>query len=218
VVESDRVDPSIFYGFSGGTFYVSTDGGATFTASATDLPSSSVHFKAVPGRQGDIWLAGGSSDNYGLWHSSDTGATFTRIENVDEADTIGFGKARPGAGYPALYTSGEIAGVRGIYRSDDAGQTWSRINDDQHQWGWTGATITGDPRVYGRVYVGTNGRGVIYGDLSSEIGEPKSVPTVSSATSTTKTTGPAATSIASTWLLESQRHFTWGAANENADD
>ena len=30
-----------------------------------------------------------------------------------------------------------------------------RINDDQHQYGNIGAAITGDPRVYGRVYVGT---------------------------------------------------------------
>ncbi|MER7476382.1 hypothetical protein ABTX60_01805 [Streptomyces sp. NPDC126510] len=49
-------------------------------------------------------------------------------------------------------------------RSDDAAKTWTRINDDRHRWGWTGAAITGDPRVYGRVYIATNGRGVQYGE------------------------------------------------------
>ena len=52
-----------------------------------------------------------------------------------------------------------------IFRSIDAGQTWVRINDDQHQRGHAGDTaITGDPRIFGRVYIGTNGRGIIYGD------------------------------------------------------
>ena len=41
---------------------------------------------------------------------------------------------------------------------------WQRINDDAHQWGWTGETVTGDPRVYGRVYLATNGRGIQYGE------------------------------------------------------
>jgi xyloglucan-specific exo-beta-1,4-glucanase len=58
-----------------------------------------------------------------------------------------------------------VRGVRGIFRSDDKGRTWTRVNDDDHQYAWTGAAITGDPRVYGRVYVATNGRGVIVGDL-----------------------------------------------------
>ncbi|MGW1957194.1 cellulose binding domain-containing protein [Streptomyces sp. NPDC001920] len=165
VVESDRVDPKVFYGFKSGKFYVSTDGGATFTASsATGLPSDdSVRFKALPGTKGDVWLAGGA---YGLWHSTDGGASFTRLSNVEQADTIGFGKAAPGASYQTLYTSAKIGGVRGIFRSTDKGASWTRINDDAHQWGWTGAAITGDPRVYGRVYVATNGRGVVYGDTS----------------------------------------------------
>ncbi|MFC7980976.1 cellulose binding domain-containing protein [Streptomyces sp. NPDC057336] len=169
VVESDRVDPHTFYGFKSGKFYVSTDGGATFTASAaTGLPAGdSVRFKALPGGEGDIWLAGGAADGpYGLWHSTDGGASFTKLPNVDEADTVGFGKAAPGASYQTLYTSAEIAGVRGIFRSTDQGATWTRVNDDAHQWGWTGAAITGDPRVYGRVYVATNGRGIVYGDTA----------------------------------------------------
>ncbi|TQJ91061.1 cellulose binding domain-containing protein [Streptomyces sp. SLBN-31] len=169
VVESDRVDPKTFYGFKSGRFYVSSDGGATFTASsASGLPSGdSVRFKALPGTKGDVWLAGGASDGaYGLWHSTDGGASFTKLSNVEQADTIGFGKAATGASYQTLYTSAKIGGVRGIFRSTDKGATWTRINDDAHQWGWTGAAITGDPRVYGRVYVSTNGRGVVYGDTS----------------------------------------------------
>lgn len=50
----------------------------------------------------------------------------------------------------------------------DAGQTWVRIDDDQHQYGSADVPmIIGDPRIYGRVYVTTGGRGVIYGDISS---------------------------------------------------
>ncbi|MFI1758342.1 cellulose binding domain-containing protein [Streptomyces sp. NPDC020571] len=169
VVESDRVDPATFYGFKSGKFYVSTDGGATFTASAaTGLPAGdSVRFKALPGGAGDVWLAGGAAGGpYGLWHSTDGGKTFAKLPGVDAADTVGFGKAAPGASYQTLFTSAEIGGVRGIFRSTDKGATWTRVNDDAHQWGWTGAAITGDPRVYGRVYVSTNGRGVVYGDTS----------------------------------------------------
>jgi len=55
--------------------------------------------------------------------------------------------------------------VAGFYRSEDAGVTWVRINDDRHQFGFCGVII-GDPRVYGRVYVGTGGRGIL-------VGEPK---------------------------------------------
>ncbi|MER5945551.1 cellulose binding domain-containing protein [Streptomyces sp. NPDC001904] len=174
VIESDRADASTFYAFRSGTFYASSDGGKTFTAKASSgLPTDGpVRFKAVPGAKGDIWLAGGSASGaYGLWHSTDGGATFTKLSNVQQADTIGFGKAAPGATYRTLYASAKIGGVRGIFRSTDTGATWTRVNDDAHQWGWTGAAITGDPRVYGRVYVSTNGRGVVYGDTADVPGD-----------------------------------------------
>ena len=160
-VASDRVNPNKFYGFNSGTFYVSTNGGAAFSSTAaTGLPSSGV-IRAMPGIEGDIWFAGGS----GVWHSTNSGTSFTKLSGIQYADNIGFGKAAPGKSYMTLYISAQIGGVRGIYRSIDAGVTWVKITDDQHQFAYTGPTITGDPRVFGRVYLCTNGRGIVYGDF-----------------------------------------------------
>jgi hypothetical protein len=159
-VESDRVNAGKFYGFSGGRFYVSTNGGATFTATAASGLPASAKFKAMPGREGDIWLAGDT----GLFHSTDSGASFTKLSTVTSARNVGFGKAAPGRTNLALFTVATIGGVSGVFRSDDTGATWVRINDDRHQYGNMGEALTGDLRVYGRVYLGTNGRGVVYAD------------------------------------------------------
>ncbi len=198
-VQADRVDPKTFYGWSGGTFYVSTDAGATFTAKASGLPTESVRFKAVPGAKGDVWLAGGTATtSYGLWHSTDGGATFGKQAGVDQADNIGFGKAAPGRTYPAMYTSAKIGGVRGLFRSDDAGASWVRINDDAHQWGWTGGAITGDPRIYGRVYVGTNGRGIVYGDTAGGVSpSPSASASASASPSASPSPSPSASASSS---------------------
>ncbi len=166
-VEADRVNPDTFYAYAGGSFYRSEDGGATFTTTiGAGWPvTATAKFKAIPGIEGDIWLAGGNDDTvYGLWHSTDGGDNFTKLANVQKADVVGFGASAPGETYMAIYISGQVDGVRGFYRSDDMGASWVRINDDQHHYAWTGAAITGDPRIYGRVYISTNGRGIIYGD------------------------------------------------------
>jgi hypothetical protein len=168
---ADPVNPDVFYAFdpSTGTLYESTDGGASFTAETTGLPTgtgaeqtdSLPQIHTVPGQRGDLWLTGGDGV---LYHSTDGGKTFAPVASVGTVATIGFGKAAPGASYPAVYLTGVVGGVQGIFRSTDEGASWVRINTGAQQWGWIGQTITGDPNVFGRVYLGTNGRGIFYGD------------------------------------------------------
>ncbi|MBW5480447.1 RICIN domain-containing protein [Streptomyces bambusae] len=163
VVVADRSSAGTFYSLFRGTLYASTDGGATFTARAAGLPSG--RLTAVPGIAGDLWIADGGQ---GLLHSTDGGRTFTPLTTVKSASALGFGKAAPGASYQALYLIGTVKDVTGVFRSTDKGATWLRVNDDAHQWGSIGGVgvITGDPDVFGRVYIGTNGRGLQYGDPS----------------------------------------------------
>ncbi|OAZ40402.1 X2-like carbohydrate binding domain-containing protein [Paenibacillus polymyxa] len=166
-IASDRVNPNKYYAFAAGKIYVSVDGGASFTASTvTGLPSvGNADIGAVRGAEGDVWFAGGSEDGgpYGLWHSKDSGVTFTKLDHVQEADFVGFGKAAPNRTNAAVFIVGKIDGTRGFYRSDDTGANWVRINDDKHQYARV-TTIIGDPRVYGRAYLGTNGRGILVAD------------------------------------------------------
>jgi hypothetical protein len=102
-----------------------------------------------------------------LFHSTNSGGNFTNIGTVQSAYNLGFGKAAPWSHSPTLYLSGQVNNLQAIFRSTDAGATWKRINDDRHQWGAV-FPLTGDPRIFGRVYIGTNGRGIIRGDPSEE--------------------------------------------------
>ncbi|TDC65745.1 carbohydrate-binding protein [Micromonospora sp. KC207] len=163
VVVADRSSAKTFYSLAGGTLYASTDGGATFAARATNLPAG--RLTAVSGIAGDLWIADGAK---GLLHSTDGGRTFTALGTVQSASALGFGKAALGGAYQSLYLIGTVRNVTGVFRSTDKGATWLRVNDDAHQWGSIGGVgvIAGDPDTYGRVYVGTNGRGLQYGDPS----------------------------------------------------
>jgi photosystem II stability/assembly factor-like uncharacterized protein len=165
---ADRVNPAKFYAVSmaRGKIYRSTDGGASFTSSAvTGLPQEGgrLFLRSVPGREGDLWLVGLD----GMYHSSDGGGAFTQVADAPSTITLGFGMAAQGARYPALYVAGTYRHQLGLFRSDDGGATWVRINDDPDQWGNRYTCIAGDPRIYGRVYVGTDGRGIFYGDIAS---------------------------------------------------
>ncbi|MGA3132177.1 MAG: hypothetical protein ABSD59_15330 [Terracidiphilus sp.] len=160
-VASDRVKAGVFYGFSNGTFSISTDGGATFAAIQSGLPGRGI-LSVLPDAQGDLWLAGQES---GLYFNSGTSTlpVLMAVVGIQDAYHLGFGKSVTGAAKPALYLDGQIAGVWGLYRSTDSGSTWIQINDPAHQFG--GFTVVcGDMRTFGTVYLGTaESRGIIWG-------------------------------------------------------
>jgi hypothetical protein len=162
---ADPADPTLFYAYDTdtGTLYASTDSGVSFTVRASGLPAGDSQFQlaAAPGRSGDLWL---SVKWNGLYRSVDGGVSFAKVASCWASYTLGFGRPAPGADYPAVYQVGSTETITAVYRSDDEAKTWVRINDDQHQWGWTGQAIAGDPRVHGRVYLATNGRGIQYGE------------------------------------------------------
>ena len=162
---ADRSNPRRFYALdkNAGKMYVSTDGGVRFAATDASIPTGG-KLRAIPGREGDLWLAAG---DHGLLHSTDGGISFSPVTSVTQDYALGSGKAAPGKDYPALYLTGTVGGIKGVFRSDDVGASWIRINDDQHQYGWIGQVVIGDPRLYGRVYLGTNGRGILYADPAS---------------------------------------------------
>jgi photosystem II stability/assembly factor-like uncharacterized protein len=173
-VVADPVNPAQFYACDAraGQVLISTNGAASFTPTAAAFPpaensggwgGTGITLSATPGRKGNLWLAFRS---HGLYHSTNAGAAFTKLDTVQEAYSLGFGKAAPGKKFPALYLAGKAGNLQALFRSDDAGASWVRINDDQHQYGWI-SSVTGDPRIYGRVYFATGGRGVIYGDQAT---------------------------------------------------
>jgi oligoxyloglucan reducing-end-specific cellobiohydrolase len=164
---ADKVKPDLFYAYVNGRFYsTGTSGGITFSRmNSTILPVCGGSNCGTPvvnfSQSGDIWLPLGVS---GLFHSVDGGVTWTNPSNVAWANSVAVGAA--GSTHtPAVYLYGmpTASSAMAIYRSDDNGTTWVQINDALHQYG--GPTlIQADPRVYGRVYLGMNGRGIIYGE------------------------------------------------------
>lgn len=163
---ADCVTAGTYYACSAEGFFVSADGGRTFSRSAAKLPAEQTGWlRATPGHTGHLWMTCGKDGADGLWRSTDGGDTWTRAAPTEltVAKQVGLGAPPPGRDYPAVFVGGTVGAARGFFRSDDAGRTWVRVNDDQHQYGNV-TVINGDSRVFGRLYVGTNGRGILYAE------------------------------------------------------
>lgn len=123
--------------------------------------------KSKKQRRPNLQLAGNQKS---WWH----------ILNEDHRCSLGvnlsFGKPTAGKTNPTIWLMGQIGGSPtsveqeadvNLYRSNDMGMTRMRVNDAQR--GLVGVNnITGDMQKYGRVYIGTGGRGTFRGEIATK--------------------------------------------------
>jgi hypothetical protein len=165
---ADRKVDGVFYVLDreAGQILVSVDGGLSFRPGVTGLPKlaswQSSQLVAAPGTLRDLWVVLHDT----LVHMPSADKPAITIRGVVECWKLALGKAAAGAEYPAVYVWGKLRvdgqPVEGLFRSDDAGDRFTRIDDDRHRHGLL-LSLTADPLEYGTVYVAAHGRGVIVG-------------------------------------------------------
>lgn len=190
-VFSDRVNPNLFYGFGEvGQLYVSIDGGVNFyekhpvvlraeyVDSISEFPVinfglidtiNKTEIRGVAGVEGVFYMALGQD---GLWKYVYDKATdiITCTKLMDETDVcyrLGLGLGEQDKDYlegnKAIYLCGIIDGEYGFYRTMDEGKTYERLNQAHQMYGEINS-IDGDKRKFGRFFVATGSRGVLYGE------------------------------------------------------
>lgn len=163
ILAADPVDGG-FYLFSKGRIFYSEDGN-TWKANP-ELPVAGLSDRfhnvlPVPGQPGNVWLSLGTD---GLWRSNDRGRSFTKIDAFENARLMCWGAPAPGSDIPTAYVYGVIRSEWGMFRSVDMGKSWLRINDDKNQFPAGVAVIDADKNLFGRIYVGSGGYGISYGE------------------------------------------------------
>ena len=168
-VTADRVLPDTFYlYYAGQGVFRSTDGGANwtkvFSGEISPMSYYSSELEAVPGEASNLFFTGGPTGDITepFMRSTDGGTTWTAVANVHEVSVFGFGAPATPGGYPSIYIAGYVNGVYGIWQSNDNAASWIQIGDYP-----TGSlagirSITGDPNIYGQVYLGLAGDGFAY--------------------------------------------------------
>lgn len=180
-VFADRVNNELMYGFDDeGEIYISKDGGASFKQYPTDNRLRGVNFALIDcanqtevrgesGKEGIFYMA---LRDKGLWKMAykahEDQLSLKKLSAEGETIyRIGLGLIRPNGDYlkedKALYICGELKGEYGFYCSLDDGKTWIKLNTEKQMFGEINS-IEGDSRTFGRFFIATGSRGVLYGE------------------------------------------------------
>jgi len=197
-IASDKRNNAYFYGGSAGAIYVSSNIGVTFAKTATLGASTVVNqIRVHPTVAGDVW----ASTDVGLFHSTNFGTTFTQVGSVTAGYSFALGAASTSTAYPVIYGFFTISAVTSLYKTEDSGANWIWITDTAHGFAAASSNyVQADMATYGRVFVGTNGRGIFYGAPSGSLPSPTT--TVSSTkVSSTATSSASSVKTTSTTLV-----------------
>ncbi|MEM8531649.1 MAG: sugar-binding protein [Chloroflexota bacterium] len=186
VLAADSVLANTFYLYHETEgLYRSENGGETWTQiSDSSLPTKfpvgtfNATLATVPGQAGHLCYTPGFLDeeDTGIFCSQDGGVSWNELPGPTRVSTFGFGKAATDDGYPTIYLQGIVDGLEGIWRSTDAGQSWDRVIDYPLGIYDKVNAISGDPDIFGRVYVGFPGSSLAYGDIKDTAGIPTATP------------------------------------------
>lgn len=136
-----------------------------FSGEIAPRSAMAAKLRSVPGHAGHLFFTSGvAHGETPLKYSTDGGVSWISLPNVSRVDDIGFGKAAAGAQYPAIYISGQVAGVYGVWRSVDEARTWQKLVDFPVGTLDQVTVVAADPDVFGRVYLGYKGSGWIWGE------------------------------------------------------
>ena len=161
---ADRAAEGVFYVMdqTKGAMYISIDGGKHFTVFTENAPKWGGEMRAAPGHVRALWVPMPN----GLYYSPDESSAFTPVHGYHRSlSRSGLESPRPEKPSPPYIVGARSRRLLASSVRTTVATSWVRINDDRHQYGWISA-IAGDPRIYGRVYLATGGRGVIKGDIA----------------------------------------------------
>lgn len=158
-------------------FYNNGGSGSAFTkvaaSTAVDGGANADMLVSVPGQAGTYMYTSAGNTSTHLWINTNSCATASWTQ-CDSSFTnvlaVGFGSTQSGGGFPVVYAWGSRGGVFGLYMSTNSCALFVILNVPTSQQTWPKGTIdfiswvTGDPNVYGRVYVGYRGSGAAYID------------------------------------------------------
>lgn len=167
VLAADGANGNVFYIFNEGYLYASTDGGANWekrNVAPIAARGNYMFVQAAPGIEGEVWI---SLSNSGLYKTVDGGRSFVKVEAFSTSTAFSWGAPAPGTNVPTAYCYGVRNGVEGMHRSTDKGKTWRQVSTGWSSFPAGVKSIAGDRQNFGRVFVGTGGRGIFFGQPSS---------------------------------------------------
>lgn len=181
-VFSDRTGNDLFYGFGGASeIYVGRDGGKNFyqkqpeeTFPICDFgyidTANKTEVRGEGGKSGVFYMALGDAGLYKFCY--DTGTDEIHVKRLTDAKDacyrMGLGVIGEGREYlteeKAIYFCGRLDGEYGFYRTLDEGKSYERLNRENQMYGEINS-IDGDKRKFGRFFLATGSRGVLYGEM-----------------------------------------------------